>query len=166
MSEAGYTVKIEGLEELNERLGQYQEIAQAVLIPTMKHIVIQAGGNIKAFTPVYQARLINAIGGRVEAIGGDITGFVEANVPYAMDMEVGPSAGIWPDMDALKRWAHLVLGDAGAAFAVARALYEGRSRVQIRPYAMFARGWLKTKDWAAAEFRRARDEIVRRLAGE
>lgn len=166
MSVAEYTVRVVGLEELRERLRRYPEIAQAVMIPTMKRAVIHTAGNVKRFTPVYQARLISAIGGRVEAMGGNVEGFVQASgVEYAIDMEVGPPAGRWPNMENLRRWAHLVLGNVEAAGAVAKALFEGRSRVQIRPYAMFAKGWLKSKGWVRNEFKRARDEIVRRLAG-
>lgn len=166
MTVAEYSVEVEGLEELQEQLERYPQIAQAVLVPTMKRVVIRGAGNVKGFTPVYQSRLVNAIGGKVQAIGGHVQGIISASgIAYAVDMEIGPPAGVWPDMTALRRWAHLVLRDEEAAPAVARALFEGRSRVQLRPYAMFARGWLKTKSWASEQFRKARDDIVRRLAG-
>jgi hypothetical protein len=163
---AEYTVDVEGGDDLRNRLRRYPQIAQAVLVPAMKRSVIHTSGNVKDFTPVYMSRLVNAIGERVESIGGEIKGVVHAgDVKYAVDMEVGPPAGRWPNMEALRRWAHLVLGDADAAPAIARALFEGRSRVQRRPYAMFAKGWKAAKGWVSREFRRARDEIVRRLAG-
>lgn len=175
MSEASYTVTVEGLEELEARLERYPEIAKAVLVPTMTRVVTRTADNIALPVnaggpmPVYRGRLQFAVKSspKVESLGGEIKGAVDSgDVPYAYDMEVGPPAGQQPDILLLRRWCHLVLGDAGAAVAVAKALFEGRSRVQRRPYAMFARGWVATVEWARGEFVKARNEIVRRLAGE
>lgn len=168
MATAEYTIHVEGLDELRERLRRYPEIERAVMVPRMKRVVIKLGDNIASYTPVYMGRLQHAVQSspRVESIGGEVRGSVDAgDVAYAYDMEVGPPAGRWPNMENLRRWCHLVLGDEGAAVAVARALFEGRSRVQRRPYAMFARGWRDTQEWARGEFVKGRDEIVRRLAG-
>ena len=162
-----YSVRIEGLEETLARLREYPQIVVRVMNSTMRRVVIRLADNIGSHTPVYMNRLKTAIlaSPKVEVMGGDIRGVVDASdVPYAMDMEVGPPAGEWPDMAALRRWCHLVLNDASLAGAVAQALYEGRSRVQRRPYAMFARGWDDTAPWAEGEFERALVRIVEELA--
>lgn len=169
MSEASYTVRIEGLEELQERLRRFPEISREELGTAMQRVVITLANNIAGHTPVYMNRLKPAILGspKVEMIGAGVRGTVDSgDIPYALGLEIGPAAR-WPeDMEALRRWCKLVLGDEGLALAVASALAEGRSQVQKRPYAMFARGWVETVEYAREQFVGARDRMVERLAGK
>lgn len=169
MPQVTYTVEAEGLDEMTERLRRYPEIERQVVVPMMKRVVIGVADNIGRFTPVYQNRLKPAVKSspKVRRIGDEVVGSVDAgNLPYAPDIEAGPPAGQWPDMLALYRWCELVLGDGELAGAIAVALYEGRSRIQrMQGYRMFASGWAVSYRWVVAQFRAARDEIVRRLAG-
>lgn len=169
MPQVIYTVETEGLDEMTQRLRRYPEIERQVIVPTMKRVVIGVADTITRNTPVYQNRLQPAIKSspQVKRIGGEVAGTVDAgNVPYAGDIEAGPPAGRWPDTFELRRWCELVLGDAGLTGAIALALYEGRSRIQrMRGYRMFATGWGVSYRWVVDQFRAARDEIVRRLAG-
>ncbi len=172
----GGTYEVEGGEELEaliERLRRYPEIVVGEVEPTFSRIVIRLADAIGRHTPVYRNRLKTAIlsSPRVEVqpgpVGSEVVGFVSAmDIPYAMDMEVGPPAGIEPDMGELRTWAGRVLGDEDAAGDVAVALYEGRARVQRKPYAMFARGWKETIGFAGGQFRGMLGRIVDKLAGK
>jgi len=165
------TYEIEGgkeLEALVARLRRYPEIVAGEVVPTFSRIVIRLADAIGRFTPVYRNRLKTAILGspRVERVGSEVVGLVSAmDIPYAMDMEVGPPAGMEPDMGELRKWSARVLGDEEKAVDVAVALFEGRARVQKRPYAMFARGWKETAGYARSQFRGMLGRIVGKLAG-
>jgi hypothetical protein len=165
---AEYSVRTENLDEVAEALARYPEIASEEIQTTMMTVVIGVANRVGEHTPVFMNRLKPAIlaSPKVEIVGGEARGIVDAGgVPYALDMEIGPPAGRWPNMGALRRWAHLVLGDESAAGAVARRLFEGTSRVQRRPYAMFARGWVDAKGWVSRQFEVMLKRIVERMAG-
>jgi len=166
------TYEVEGGEEvaaLAARLRRYPEIVVEEVAPTFRRIVIRLADAIAQQTPVYRARLKTAIQGspRVEVQGNEVIGMVSAmDIPYALDMEIGPPSGVEPDMEELRKWAGRVLGDEERAGDVAVALYEGRSAVQQRPYGMFAKGWQATIGFARVELRGMVKRILARLAGK
>ena len=165
MSVAEYEIETVGLDDLQDRLNRYPQIAHAVLKPAMSRAVIHLQGSVKRFTPVYQGTLIGRISQEVKPLFGDVgtMGRVYVSgVPYAQTMEVGRKPGTWPPIEPLRRWAHLVLGDESAGFLVARAIFKRG----IKPRAMFARGLTRSKDYISRQFVKARDEIVKRLAGQ
>jgi hypothetical protein len=134
----------------------------------MRRVTRRLADNIGMHTPVYLDRLRPEIlrSPKVRTMAGDVRGVVDSgDIPYALAMELGPPAR-WPKMDRLREWCRIKLGDASAAFAVGRALAEGRSRSQRNPPAMFARGLMKTRGFIRSEFLRLRNRLVKRLAGQ
>lgn len=169
MTTASYEIRAgPELDALIKRLERYPQIVEGEVVLSFRRIVIKLADNVGRFTPVYRARLKTAIlsSPRVRAFGGVVEGTVDdGQVGYGQAMEFGPPAGEWPDMAELGKWAERTLGDAALAQPVARALYEGRSRSQVQPYAMFARGWRETIGWAGDELRGMLGRVVERLAG-
>lgn len=164
---AEYEVHTEELDAAAAALQRYPQIARDVLTTSMSRAVMQVSSEVKRRTPVYMGRLVGSIGGRVEAfgggispLGGEIRGIVDTPVDYALPVEVGRRPGSWPPIDKIARWCHLVLGEEGAAGAVAAKIFHQGTE----PRAMFARGWVASKPWVKNEFKRALREIVQRLA--
>ncbi len=164
MSEAEYGVTTEGIEEAAALLAKYPEISLDEMNKAMVRTVAQLSSDVKEFTPVDRGTLRSKIGGDVETVGGvmgGVRGIVHSGgVPYASVMELGRQPGSWPPLEPIRAWCQRVLGDASAAFLVARKIYLRG----IAPRAMFARAWRKDKDWINDQFVRARKRIVERLA--
>ena len=164
MSEAEYEVTTEGLNEAAALLGRFPEIALDEMQKAMVKSATQLGSDVREFTPVYMGLLRSKIGGTVEVVGGamgGVKGIVHSGgVPYASVVELGRRPGSFPPIAPIERWCHLVLGDASAAWAVARAI----AARGIPAKAIFARAWLKDREWISSQFVRARDRIVQRLA--
>lgn len=160
---AEYSVSTEGVRETAALLAKFPEISREETQKAMVSSVKQVASDVKGFTPVYMGILRSKIGGTVEVVGGpmpSVKGIVHSGgVPYALPVELGRRPGKWPPIGPLKRWAHLVLGDEGAAWAVAAKIF----KKGIRPRAMFAKAWRRNKDWVNARFVLARDRIVKRL---
>jgi len=164
MSEAEYEVTTEGLNEAAALLARFPEIALDEMRKAMTKSTMQLSSDVREFTPVYMGLLRSKIGGDVQMIGGPLGGVKglvhSGGVPYASVVELGRRPGSFPPLAPIERWCHLVLGDASAAWSVARAI----AARGIPGKAMFARAWRKDKDWINAQFVRARDRIVQRLA--
>jgi hypothetical protein len=161
MTTAAYGVRVVGLKDLQGRLEKYPQLAQEVLRPAALASVIKVEGEVKRETPVHTGHLRSSISHRVVPIGNDIQGLVTTPVEYAPPVEFGRQPGTWPNIKAINRWAHLVLGDESAGFLVARAIFQRG----IKPRAMFAKGLMASQSYIKERYRRARDELVRRLAG-
>lgn len=168
-----YTVQAAEIDAMAEVVARYPVIARRVLTGTMTEAVLLVAGEVMRLTPVNTGFLRNSIGGRVEqlgsisSLGGEVTGIVEAGAHYALDVELGLPPGTWiEDIAQLKRWAHLVLGDEDAAYAVRAVIFARGSRVHPhgqRGYWMFARGWKQARPGVSKLFqlvpRRITDQI-------
>lgn len=161
MSSAAYEIKMIGDKQIRAALARYPQISQDVLKPTTTRAVILVESAIKPHTPVHMGRLISSIHHQVTPIGGgDVQGVVGTNVDYAIPVELGRPPGSFPPMEPIKRWCHLVLGDEGLWFVVARAI----ATRGTAPRAMFATGWKESIGAVRAMFDQALKEIVRRIA--
>jgi len=164
MAEAEYNLSTEGVEEAAALLARFPEIAQDEMRRAMTRATVQLASDVKTFTPVYMGMLRSKIGSDVQTIGGamgGVRGMVHSGgVPYASVVELGRRPGSWPPLAPIRRWCHLVLGDAGAVFVVARKIAMRGTRGVF----MFAQAWRRDKEWINAQFTRARDRIVERLA--
>ena len=168
-----YTVQAGDVENMAEAMAQFPRVYREVVIEAMTDVVIYVTGEVQKLTPVNTGFLRGSIGGRVEALGsigtlgGEITGIVDSPIEYALDVEVGLPPGTWiDDIESLKRWAHLVLGDENAAYAVRAAIYRRGTRIHPhgqRGYWMFARGWLAAKPGVNKTFSLMPNRIVRRV---
>jgi hypothetical protein len=124
-------------------------------------MVIRLETETKLVTPVDRDRLRSSIDHRVVQIGNNIQGAVFTPVKYAPPVEFGRKPGTWPDIKAINLWCRRVLKDESAGFLVARAIF----RRGTRPRKMFAKGYQASESFIRGRFVRARDELVRRLAG-
>jgi hypothetical protein len=130
-----YDIDLSDLEKQLKTLERYDEIAARHLTGAMQQSVIILEGSAREFAPVYQGRLRQSIGSEVvrDAAPGSIVGRVGSSLRgevYPLVMELGRPPGKMPLVEALRRWAHLVLGDEGLAFVVARAI--GRRGIKGR----------------------------------
>lgn len=165
MSEASYELSTEGVDQAAALLARFPEISIDETRNAMTRSVMQLASDVKEFTPVYMGLLHSKIGSDVQTAGGEVTPAVtgrvhSGGVPYALPVELGRKPGSWPPMEPIRRWCYLVLGDAELAFQVARKIFQRG----IEPRGMFARAWLKDREWISQQFARARDRIVQRLA--
>ena len=100
----------------------------------------------------------------------EMRGIVESDVDYALDVEIGLPAGTWiDDIESLKRWAHLVLGDENAAYAVRASIFARGTKIHphgSRGYYMFARGWLQARPFVSKRFSMVPGEITARIGRE
>jgi hypothetical protein len=178
MTTGTYTVETKGLEEMIALLDRFPEISQSEMRKAMVASVLQLQNDVKEFTPVGVSETLQSkIGHEIEPAGGSmipagsgvapiggvgmITGRVHSGgVPYALVRELGRRPGGFPPRSPIERWCHLVLGDAQAWYLVARKIAQRGYKGAF----MFARAWMKDKEWINAQFVRARDRIVERLS--
>jgi len=168
-----YSVKAADVDAMAKVVARYPELARAVMIDTMTEAVYLVAGEIMRLTPRNTGNLIGTIGGRVEqlgsigSLGGEVSGIVEAGADYALDVEMGLPPGTWiSDIDALKRWAHLRLGDEDAAYGVRAAIFNRGTRVHPhgqRGYWMFARGWKNARGGVAKLFALVPKRVVEKI---
>lgn len=164
MAKVEYSIETKGIEEAAKLLSEYPEIAYDELVKTMVKVVFQVSSDAREFAPVNMGMLRSKIGGHVKPVGGMMRspqGIVHSGgVPYALTMEKGRRPGKFPPLAPIRRWCHLVLGNADLAFLVARKI--AREGIQGRYF--FWRAWKKNQEWVSRQFELARDRIVQRLA--
>jgi len=147
-------------------LAMYPELAEPIVVTAMKKSIYAVVAEIKPRTPVNEGDLLGSIAGRVETlgtigqIGGEIRGIAESNLDYAFPVEIGRQPGTWVPIEPLKRWARLVLGDEGAAYAVRAKIYSKG----IKGRFMFARGWMEARPLVKGFFLDAQEEIIDAVA--
>lgn len=162
-----YVVDAYDVEQFAKVLKRYPDIARAVIKDTMASSVVYVISRIQPLTPVNTGALRNSISGFVEeltvigSVGGVVRGIVESDMEYAQAVEMGTDPH-WVPIEPLKRWAHLVLGDESAAYAVQAKI----ARVGTVGYGMFAFGWREAQPWVAARFDQALYKIVQKVAAE
>ena len=170
---ATYTVDVTEVDDFAKVLQRYPEIARTVFQDALAESVILVVSYIQPLTPVNTGFLRGSITGNVEVLGGgvgglaDMRGIVESDVDYALDVEIGLPAGTWiDDIESLKRWAHLVLGNENAAYAVRASIFARGTRIHphgSRGYYMFARGWFGAKPFVSKRFVDALAEITAKV---
>lgn len=158
--DATYNVELESISEQIALLEQFPDISEKRIVPAMKRSVVHTQGNVRKFTPVFQGRLRSSIDWSVvESIGGAIQGIVDTDVEYAVPVEFGRKPGSFPPIEPLRRWAHLVLGDSKAAYAIARKIFFRG----IPPRNMFLKGLAASVRFIGTQFEKARDLIIKDL---
>ncbi len=165
-----YTVEIKGLDEQLAKLKRYDQIADKRLITAMSQATITIESEVKPLTPVFQARLRNSIGSKVEREGPlSIVGTVGSSLKdeeYPAVMEFGRRKGAkMPPPQALERWVYLVLGvpkeeAPGVAYVVARSI----ARKGIKGRKFMERGYKKARPKVLEFFARALDLIAEDLS--
>jgi len=162
---ATYQVEAFDVELFSKALERFPEIARDVILETMKESIVYLVGRIQVVTPINTGTLRDSIDGRVEelaamgSVGGAIRGIAEAGAEYALPVELGLPSGHWVPIDPLKRWAHLVLGDENAAYAVRWHIHEHGTD----GYGMFAYGWRDAHPWIVRRFDRALSQLAERI---
>lgn len=112
--------------ELADRFRAFRSALEAELEEAGEDIVVRLVADGVRNAPGDEGRLQDSIAGVVEVIASSIIAVrFGSNLEYAPPHEYGLDAGeVFPPSDELRGWAHRVLGDADAAYPVARGIHE------------------------------------------
>lgn len=161
-----YDVEIHGLDELERKFAQFDQIAGDEIQKAMNNAVFTVVREAKAKAPRNFGNLVASINGVVTNLGGpvaQISGVVGAYAPYARVMEFGASP-FWPNIAELELWVERKFQLKGAeaqrvAFFVGRAI----SRYGLKPRLFMQEGLKKARPKVKTEFEQAVQRIVDRL---
>lgn len=150
-------VKIEGMEEMQKRLGASEGVIRRAYRGAMQTVTVYLAGDARKGTPVDTGRLRASITPRVESSGDGIRGIVGTNVKYAPYIEYGTKAH-WPPLAALSTWARR---HGTTAYRVAL----GIARNGTKAHKMFEKAFTENRERVVRDFNTAVEKIVKELSG-
>lgn len=164
---AGFTVKIEGLEEVQAKYNMSAEVLRKHFKLAMEKSVGTVEANAKAEAPVDRGMLRGSIIGKVKT-GAEIVGVIgpaiEKAEVYPIVMEYGRRPGKPPPYRPLVPWVRRVLqvpvkDEVRAAIQLARSI--GRKGIKGRFY--MRKGYEKSKGDIMRFFREALSRVAEEL---
>jgi HK97 gp10 family phage protein len=154
MADTEMIVDIEGIEELEKKLGGLAK-AMPQFERTMVRVINMIRDSARAAVPVDTGTLRRSIIGEIETSRDNVVGTVGPTEPYGAPVEFGTRPH-FPPVDALKRWAEK---RGMNPWAVALAI--SRKGTKPRPYLIPS--FEKHRDDVLIEFKNAIDYLLETL---
>lgn len=155
-----FSIKVNGLEELQRKFARAGQIIEKHNRPTMKKAVDLTEGNVKSFAPELSGKLKSQIEGEIRGSGLEMEGAIAPSrsigrdvYPYVVEFGRGPGM---PPVASIQE--KMGVGP-NEAYLIARAI----GRRGHKAFEYMKRGWEKSKDKVQDLFQDSLKKIVRDL---